>query len=177
MPWNPFPPTWKRLASNDQRCLEYVDSAALVFGSILALLAVSGLVGTTREMLRRWPDERSLFIGGLVFCVLMLAVALRLFVEHRVLISRTNGSILFTWHWLLWRGETKHDLAAFTSVSFAADQSIWPHAQDTFWRFCVNLTGPEGAALTLFWQQSRDDAQRLTQEIATFLGFGKEDDT
>ena len=130
MTWNPIPPTWKRIASNDDGRLIYLNGAMSVFGPILAVVAVSGVSGTTQELVRRWPDDQSPLIGGLVFSLLLLAVALRVLVTRKMLIDKSKCELRRTWRWLLWRGEQSYDLAKYTSLFVVPDQSIWPGAHD-----------------------------------------------
>ena len=63
-----------------------------------------------------------------------------------------------------------HDLRAYGSITFEFNQVPRLPSEDIR-RFNVMLTGSDGAKLTLFEQQSVEDASRSTEEIADFLGL------
>jgi len=114
MPWYLKPSTWKRLSNDgDDDRMVYGDRASSVFGAILVVLAVSGSVGTMREIVRRWSDQHFLLFGGLLLSLLILAIGLSLLLNHRVLIDKSEGQIVYAWHWLLWHRERIHDLRAY----------------------------------------------------------------
>ena len=169
MPRYLTPSTWKRLANDDNGRLVYRARASSMFGWILVVLAGSGFYSTTSEMIRRWPDERSLFFGGLLFSIRILAVGLCLLVNQEVLIDKSKDHVLRTWRWLLWRGEKTDELTPYDSVSSMPDES--PRSHNDIKRFSVSLTGSDGAKLTLIEHQSCEVARRLTQEVATLLRF------
>jgi hypothetical protein len=170
MPWYLKPSTWKRLPNGDDDCLVYSDRASSVFGAILVVLAVSGFVGTMYGMIRYWPDQQLSLGGGLLLALLILAIGLSFLLHHRVLINKSEGRIVCAWHWLLWHGKRTHDLRGYDSIMYVFNEVPRLPSEDIR-RFNVILKGSNGTALTLFEQQSEEDASGLTEEIAGFLGL------
>jgi len=181
MTWNPLPSSWKnvtawkRLANDDDDRLIYRSASSSVFGSVLVIVAISGFGGTIREMIQRWPDDRSVLAGGLLFCCVILVCGLSFLVNHALSFDKSKLHVLRTWHWLFLRRNQSHDLAEYNSIRLSgADEPRDINDPDDR-RFSITLTGPNEATLTLFENQTYENAKRLWQEIATLLELKTEE--
>lgn len=180
MAWNALPSSWKhvsvwnRIANDNDGLLAY-RSASSVIGWVLLIFAISGLSGTIHEMTQRWPDDRVLLIGGLLFCCLILARGLGSFRKHGLSFDKSSGHVLRTWNWFFWRSKQSQSLAGYSSVCLrGADQPRDINDPDDR-RFSITLTGPDEATLTLFENQTYNNSRRLSQEIATLLELKTEE--
>jgi hypothetical protein len=168
----------KRVETRDPQQAVYQEErhpVVGVVGMVLGLLGLSAIVGMAVQLIQRWPNHWTEYLGYLfVLAVVLLltAVFFRIGLAgtacSQVVLDKSVGRVSKSWRWLFVRRLTTQQLAGFNSVSwelqYINDSPFYP----------VTLKGPEGHELCLFEETSMDDARKTTHELAVFLGFGEE---
>lgn len=169
------------METGDSHRQVYVDKGVPLLGLPLSIVGIIGTVAMARHAIISFlelPHDPSVigsYVVGTIGSLLVLALGCRMLVRGEVVLDKAASEITRSRNWFFWRFPVATSLEGYTGVAW---RHRWRHptgqtdSNNTIYPVCLTGREPELELFSVIFQMQ--EARRLTDEVASFLGLPAE---